>query len=381
MGEYFEKLKNEAIAEEKAKQEEEARLASEKAVEEAKQEATALASTITADEEFASNKRRAETTEAEKEPEKKKTKENKRKKKVLAAGGISMFGGKDLFGGKNPFAARKQESSSEESEEEELPEDPEPAKPVQSIHVPAPPPPPMFSRNLTVTPNAEEKPVSFDDMPTNSHLISSSNKNRVTLPNRRRLPGSRANKSNITNGLSNGDLEKDALDVEKEIEAEPIVSHVEINERLAPTIKDTDYDGDESEMSHSHIKRGRRSIKKRTLTKSGILVVGEKEIATNHSIQCDQSMVIKEEKIGEKIDEIDTGQNEEEKRKQEQQDRERKKKEDEDMKKKEKLAFIMKQKLMDEEKRKAQLKRAEEQRIFEEKAVEEKKKRTLDQKN
>merc|ERR1712112_137488 len=73
------------------------------------------------------------------------------------------------------------------------------------LHLP-PPPPPMPSVNIAVQPDSEEKPVSFDDLPTNSHVISSSNKNRATLPSKRRPPGRIARP---TNGhLANGDSDK-----------------------------------------------------------------------------------------------------------------------------------------------------------------------------
>merc|ERR1712112_449744 len=71
------------------------------------------------------------------------------------------------------------------------------------LHLP-PPPPPMPSVNIAVQPDSEEKPVSFDDLPTNSHVISSSNKNRATLPSKRRPPGRIARPTNghLANGHS-----------------------------------------------------------------------------------------------------------------------------------------------------------------------------------
>lgn len=99
-----------------------------------------------------------------------------------------------MFGGKNPFASRKQEISSDE--EEELEEDVDQSNvssttPSNGEHklLPPPPPPPMPSINIALQPDCDEKPVSFDDLPTNSHVISSSNKNRATLPSKRRPPG------------------------------------------------------------------------------------------------------------------------------------------------------------------------------------------------
>merc|ERR1711879_990278 len=128
------------------------------------------------------NKRRADEAVPEKEPSKKKTKDNK-KKKVLAAGGVSMFGGKDLFGGMNPFASRKQEQSSEE--EDELASDEEkPSTTSNGDHgsggmLPPPPPPQMPSFNIAVQADSEEQPVSFDDLPSSTHFILSSNKHRA----------------------------------------------------------------------------------------------------------------------------------------------------------------------------------------------------------
>merc|ERR1711892_846908 len=190
------------IAEEKAKLDAEVK----KDMEESSQ--------IKLDEESAKNKRRADESLPEKEPSKKKTKDSK-KKKALAAGGVSIFGGKDLFGGKNPFANRKQELSSDEDDELELEEDPPTASTINPINgnhsmLPPPPPPPMPSINIAVQPDADEQPVSFDDLPTNSHVISSSNKNRATLPSKRRPPGRAARPSNghVTNGHSESDSDR-----------------------------------------------------------------------------------------------------------------------------------------------------------------------------
>merc|ERR1719450_1196070 len=137
------------------------------------------------------NKRRADETVPEKEPSKKKTKDNK-KKKALAMGGVSMFGGKDLFGGKNPFASRKQEESSEEEEElEDQSEDDSKltASNGDNRSIAPPPPPPMPTFNIAVQPDSEEQPVSFDDLPSSTHVILTSNKHRAKLPSRRRPTG------------------------------------------------------------------------------------------------------------------------------------------------------------------------------------------------
>ena len=134
-------------------------------------------------EDHTSIKRRAENPLVEKEPSKKKSKESK-KKKIIAMGGVSMFGGKDLFGGKNPFANRKQEESSEEDEGEDDEVEPEVNKPENGIKGEVT----SSNYNIAIQPDAEEKPVSFEDLPSNSHVISSSAKHRVTLPSKRRPP-------------------------------------------------------------------------------------------------------------------------------------------------------------------------------------------------
>merc|ERR1712198_781914 len=118
-----------------------------------------------------------------------------------------MFGGKDLFGGKNPFAGRKQELSSDEEEEvEELETDsPTPSHNGggQSAPPPPPPPPPMSSVNIAVQPDADEKPVSFDDLPSDCHLMGSTTKSRVSnLPSRRRPTGK--GRGSGDPGVSNG---------------------------------------------------------------------------------------------------------------------------------------------------------------------------------
>ena len=131
-------------------------------------------------EDHVSNKRRAENPLVEKEPTKKKSKESK-KNKIIAMGGVSLFGGKDLFGGKNPFANRKQEESSEEEEDENETEIVNPENGLQPVMS-------TPNYNIAIQADAEEKPVSFEDIPTNSHVISSSAKHRVTLPSKRRPP-------------------------------------------------------------------------------------------------------------------------------------------------------------------------------------------------
>jgi len=302
--EYFEKLKSDVMAEEKARLEAEAN----------KNLAEIEAGKSKIDEDAASNKRRADDSVTEKEPSKKKTKDTK-KKKALAVGGVSLFGGKDLFGGKNPFAARKQESSSEEEGDDEEQDETEAKISNESNAVingnhsrlpPPSPPPPMPSVNIAVQPDSEEKPVSFDDLPTNSHVISSSNKNRATLPSKRRPPGRIARPTNghLANGHSEITSDSDKMGKLSTNESDDKTN--KLTDRLALPNEDNDYDGDESEMSHSQIKRGRRSIKKRQPPKGGLSPFGKSELAdgrnsltqkqldrqeteVQHSIDCDSS--------------------------------------------------------------------------------------------
>merc|ERR1712107_509509 len=67
---------------------------------------------------------------------------------------------------------------------------------------PPPPPPPMSSVNIAVQSDADEKPVSFDDLPSDCHLMGSTTKSRVSnLPSRRRPTGKGRNASDpVTNG-------------------------------------------------------------------------------------------------------------------------------------------------------------------------------------
>merc|ERR1719495_392468 len=116
-----------------------------------------------------------------------------------------MFGRKGLVVGKNAFAGRQQELSSDEEEEvEELETD----SPTPSSHnggqtaPPPPPPPPVSSVNIAVQPDADEKPVSFDDLPSDCHLMGSTTKSRVSnLPSRRRPTGKgRGSGDPVSNG-------------------------------------------------------------------------------------------------------------------------------------------------------------------------------------
>ena len=53
--------------------------------------------------------------------------------------------------------------------------------------------------SIAIQPDAEEKPVSFDDMPSQNHVIVSSNKNRAAPPRKRRPPA--RHKNGETNGI------------------------------------------------------------------------------------------------------------------------------------------------------------------------------------
>merc|ERR1712013_552761 len=245
------------------------------------------------EEDLLCNKRRAEETLPEKEPSEKKPKTN-RKKKALAAGGVNMFGGKDLFGGKNPFAGRKQELSSDEEEEvEELETD----SPTPSSHnggqaaPPPPPPPPVSSVNIAVQPDADEKPVSFDDLPSDCHLMGSTTKSRVSnLPSRRRPTGKGRNASDpVSNGHpppppsmpEAGKFEQASTAAantagNSSVEVEEQTNKLTTDRLALPTAgnESEEYDGDESELSRSVVKRGRRSIKKKQPPKGGVALFG-----------------------------------------------------------------------------------------------------------
>ena len=223
-----------------------------------------------------SNKRRAEAAATVKEPSLKKSKESRRKK-VLAAGGVSMFGGKDLFGGRNPFASRKQESTSDEEEEEDEEEQTTVIENTLPSTVNNNGGLAMQHHSIAIQPDAEERPVSFEEGPQQSHLIASSTKHRAALPSRRRPParhgissktessGSAA-EANSSNSISlNG--HHTAGDEGDEIK----VSSAGAQERLGEA---SEYDGDEDTESHSTIRRGRRSIKRRPPPKGGVALFG-----------------------------------------------------------------------------------------------------------
>merc|ERR1719348_1097832 len=243
-----------------------------------------LPTEVNVEEDSNKNKRRADDTQPEKEPSKKKPKDNK-KKKALAVGGVSMFGGKDLFGGKNPFAARKKEESSEEEEEVVSEEESKPSNPSngESIHMTPPIPPPIPSFNIAVQADVDEQPVSFDDLPSSTHVILSSNKHRAKLPSRRRPTGKppQANGNGHTpNGSAHDEGDNGTAG--------------NGHERLALPSEENDYDGDESEMSYSHIKRGRRSMKRRQPSRSSALLspiahkISDSDDKENvHSSNCD----------------------------------------------------------------------------------------------
>merc|ERR1711902_62215 len=170
--------------------------------------------------------------------------------------------------------------SSEEEEEEEASEDEREIASSTSNGqglMPPPPPPQMPSFNLAVQQDSEEQPVSFDDLPSSTHVILTTNKHRAKLPSRRRPTG----KGHVANG--NGHVASD--------------SNGNGHDRLALPSEENDYDGDESEMSYSHIKRGRRSMKrKQPPMRTGIPLStfahknsdsDEKQIV--HSKNCDSS--------------------------------------------------------------------------------------------
>merc|ERR1712083_34900 len=222
-----------------------------------------------------SNKRRADEMVEEKEPSKKRTKEGKGKKKALAVGGVSMFGGTDIFGGKNPFASRKQEESSEEDDDKASMEESTNNEIASSTNqtVPLLPHPPhsLLARSIAIQQDAQERPVSFDDKPSNDHGVTSANKNRVTLPNKRRPPAriSRASdemESSQKSG-SMGKLESNNKDDQTN----------QLTERLGNGSdggSDNDYDADLDTECHSTIRRGRKSIKKKQPPKGGVAMFG-----------------------------------------------------------------------------------------------------------
>merc|ERR1712227_48382 len=208
---------------------------------------------------------------------------NNTKKKALAVGGVSMFGGK------NPFASRKQEESSEEEVEEDKSEDDSKltASNGDIRSLAQPPPHAMPTFNIAVQPDSEEQPVSFDDLPSSTHVILTSNKHRAKLPSRRR-PTVRGVHSNGHSANGNGHA----------IEGSGNNNIDTGNESLSLPSEENDYDGDESEMSYSQIKRGRRSMKRRQPSRNTLLSPiahkvsdsDEKEIV--HSTKCDPGIDI-----------------------------------------------------------------------------------------
>merc|ERR1712203_114691 len=115
---------------------------------------------------------------------------------------------------------------------------------------------------------------------------SGTNKHRAKIPTRRRPTGSRGKHSNgqVTNGNGHSDTVSPDNGTSQD--------------RLALPSEENDYDGDESEMSYSQIKRGhRRSLKRRQPQppkSSAIFIPGnrisdsdDKEIV--HSKHCDDS--------------------------------------------------------------------------------------------
>merc|ERR1719495_1994912 len=185
-----------------------------------------------------------------------------------------MFGRKGLVVGKNAFAGRQQELSSDEEEEvEELETD----SPTPSSHnggqaaPPPPPPPPVSSVNIAVQPDADEKPVSFDDLPSDCHLMGSTTKSRVSnLPSRRRPTGKGRNASDpVSNGHpppppsmpEAGKFEQGTTAAvntagNSSVEGQEQTNKLTTDRLALPTAgnESEEYDGDESELSRSVVK-------------------------------------------------------------------------------------------------------------------------------
>merc|ERR1712083_1067987 len=155
---------------------------------------------------------------------------------------------------------------------------------------PPPPPPPMSSVNIAVQPDADEKPVSFDDLPSDCHLMGSTTKSRVSnLPSRRRPTGKGRGPGDP---VSNGDppppssvdgsgkcevasaANTSAGTSSAEAQSEQTNKLTERLGNLPPGNESEEYDGDESELSRSVVKRGRRSIKKKQPPKGGVALFG-----------------------------------------------------------------------------------------------------------
>merc|ERR1712083_996727 len=155
---------------------------------------------------------------------------------------------------------------------------------------PPPPPPPMSSVNIAVQPDADEKPVSFDDLPSDCHLMGSTTKSRVSnLPSRRRPTGKgRGSGDPVSNGhpapaqadgAASGKCEQAtaAANTTGITSAEAQEQTNKLTDRLAlPAAgnESEEYDGDDSELSRSVVKRGRRSIKKKQPPKGGVALFG-----------------------------------------------------------------------------------------------------------
>merc|ERR1712107_900891 len=124
--------------------------------------------------------------------------------------------------------------------------------------------------------------------------ISSSNKNRVTLPGKRRPPARHRQQPETKDGDLNGTCDKDVVDGVIAQEKPP---NKELEERLSG---ENEYDGDEDTESHSTIRRNRRSIKRKVVPKGGVSLFGAADInqeiqgvhlksdrSTKHSRKCD----------------------------------------------------------------------------------------------
>merc|ERR1711990_1343490 len=160
---------------------------------------------------------------------------------------------------------------------------------------PPPPPPPMSSVNIAVQPDADEKPVSFDDLPSDCHLMGSTTKSRVSnLPSRRRPTGKGRGSGDpgVSNGhhppppaaqadgasAASGKCEQATAAANTTATASAAAQEQtnKLTDRLAlPAGNESEeYDGDESELSRSVVKRGRRSIKKKQPPKGGVALFG-----------------------------------------------------------------------------------------------------------
>merc|ERR1712200_262014 len=159
--------------------------------------------------------------------------------------------------------------------------------------------------SLAIQPDAQEKPVSFDDLPTQSHVISSSNKHRAALPNKRRPPARhKPAVTTVDSGVSGQDSGASQDEHNQQQQAQEISTESNtkaLDERLLE-----DYDGDEDTEPHSTIRRGRRSVKRKQPPKGGVSLFGGIDISkgvqalktTKYSKTCDNNPRESEEESG-----------------------------------------------------------------------------------